>query len=277
MTDPFPKPSPTMRIASLDDLAGTTWWITGASHGLGAAFVDLLAAAGTRLLLTGRDERALGAAVKRALEKGAMSAEFVVADLSRDGAGRAFARAAEARVGPPLGLINNAGIGLHEEFVATEWAEIEALLSTNFREVVHLSHWMAQSESGTSRYLLNVSSAIAFCPVPMMAAYAATKAGLVHFGLALSEELRTRGFTVTTLCPGMMKTKFFERAKISGGERFLKLGYFNTPEFVAERGMRALLSGMPILVPGVPNAVTTVLMRALPRRFVDAVTRWLML
>lgn len=276
MTDPSRAPIRTMRIDSLDDLAGTTWWITGASHGLGAAFVDLLASAKARLLLTGRDEQALEAAALRALAKGAQSADYVVADLSREGAGRAFAKAAEARVGRPLGLINNAGIGLHEEFVATEWAEIEALLSTNFREVVHLSHWMAQSDGGSSRYLLNVSSAIAFCPVPMMAAYAATKAGLVHFGLALSEELRTRGFTVTTLCPGMMKTKFFERAKISGGEKFLKLGYFNTPEFVAKRGIRALLAGKPIVVPGLPNAVTTVLMRALPRRFVDAVTRWLM-
>jgi hypothetical protein len=62
--------------------------------------------------------------------------------------------------------------------------------------------------------VVNLSSNAAFQPGPMMASYYASKAFVLNFSLALTEEVRGTGVTVTALCPGPTRTRFQARASM---------------------------------------------------------------
>src|SRR5438094_970729 len=62
--------------------------------------------------------------------------------------------------------------------------------------------------------ILNVASLAGFTPGPLMSTYYASKAFVISHSLALRQELRNTGVTVTLLCPGPTPTEFRERAKI---------------------------------------------------------------
>lgn len=62
-------------------------------------------------------------------------------------------------------------------------------------------------------HIINFASAAAFCPQPWFAVYAATKSYVLSFSEALSEELRSRGIGVTAVCPGPVRTEFFDIAE----------------------------------------------------------------
>ena len=91
-------------------------------------------------------------------------------------------------------------------------------------------------EQGRGR-ILNVASTAAFQPIPNMAAYAASKAYVLHYSEALAEELRGTGVSVSVLCPGPTATDFGKRAGVEmlllfegplliTADRVAKEGYF---------------------------------------------------
>ncbi len=61
--------------------------------------------------------------------------------------------------------------------------------------------------------ILQMASSAAFFPQPGFAVYAATKAYVDSFSVALNEELKTRGIVVTSVCPGPVDTPFFDVAE----------------------------------------------------------------
>ena len=61
-------------------------------------------------------------------------------------------------------------------------------------------------------HIFQFASSAAFCPQPGFSIYAATKAYVLSFTMALRQEVAARGIKVTTICPGPVKTEFFETA-----------------------------------------------------------------
>ena len=124
-------------------------------------------------------------------------------------------------------------------------------------------------ERGNGR-VLNVSSLGAFQPVPGLAVYAATKAYVLSFTEALSEELRGTGVTVSALCPGVTDTDM-----VSGASQQAKIdvppGLAMTPEAVAQAGYRACMAGRVIEVPGVANELVANWARLQPRWLVRGI------
>lgn len=105
----------------------------------------------------------------------------------------------------------------------------------------------AMRERGTGR-ILNVGSVAGFLPGPYMAAYFASKAFVLSFSLALAEELRGTGITVTCLSPGPTPTEF-------GHRKTLRLRSSRSPlpvpvERVARIGYDAMTAGRRFVVPG---------------------------
>lgn len=117
--------------------------------------------------------------------------------------------------------------------------------------------------------ILNVASVAAFQPVPYQCEYAATKAFVLTFSRGLWKELRSKGITVTALCPYWTKTEFFNTAQ-TGSERDV-IHYFNamySPEEVVRRGWRDLLKGRDISTYGFTARLQLFLVKHLPHRLV---------
>lgn len=111
-------------------------------------------------------------------------------------------------------LINNAGLGDHGLFEASDWKRVEAMLDVNIKALTRLTHALLPGMIRAGRgAILNVSSITAFLPMPHMAVYAATKAYVSSFTEAIRAELRGTGVGVTALCPGPVQTEFGNLAK----------------------------------------------------------------
>ncbi len=114
--------------------------------------------------------------------------------------------------------------------------------------------------------ILNVASVASFFPGPLMAVYYASKAYMLSFSEALTEELRGTGVTVTALCPGLTRTGFHQRAQLKD-TRLSSAGYrpVMDAQTVARLGYRGLMAGKAVVVTGLINQVLTLLSRLTPR------------
>lgn len=138
-------------------------------------------------------------------------------------------------------LINNAGFGLLGEFSQRSMDDQLNMIDLNVRALTQLTHLcLPQMIARGSGQILQVSSSASFVPGPMMAVYYATKAYVTSFSLAIAEEVKDKGITVTTLCPGPVATNFF---KTAGVQAQSVQQAANSPVKVAEAGYRAMLSG----------------------------------
>jgi hypothetical protein len=102
--------------------------------------------------------------------------------------------------------------------------------------------------------ILNVASTAAFQPGPEMAVYYASKAFVLSFSEALTEEVRGTGVSITTLCPGPTNTNFQQRANMTNTQLFRKLAVMDSKN-VAAIGYRGLMKGKRVVVPGIVNKI----------------------
>jgi uncharacterized protein len=234
--------------------------ITGASEGIGRAFARRLASDGFTVTATARNEKRLQALIS---ELGEGQHAYQVADLSTvEGVAKITGMLTAGRYNL---LINNAGFGLFGAFFKAELSEIESMMRLNCDALVALSHaFLQQAESGDA--LVNVSSALAFMPMPSGGTYAATKAFVTSFTESLWYEQKNRGIYVMGLCPGVTATHFHERA---GGDETNRppAAITQTPDEVVETALQALAKReKPTVVSGVKNKLATNLTRMLPRK-----------
>ena len=103
--------------------------------------------------------------------------------------------------------------------------------------------------------MINLSSVAGFLPGPHMALYYASKSLVRLFSLALYQELRGSGVTVTCVAPGPVRTNFLERA---GARRAPLFRIFPKAdvEMVAECAWRGFKSGRRLVVPGITAKLT---------------------
>jgi short-subunit dehydrogenase len=120
--------------------------------------------------------------------------------------------------------------------------------------------------------IMNVSSTAAFQPGPFMAVYYASKAYVLSFSEALSNELEGTGVTVTCLCPGPTESGFQDRAKM-GASRLFKTLRVSKAASVARAGYRAMMRGKRLVIPGATNQIMAFLPRVSPRGIVLRVSR----
>jgi len=239
--------------------------ITGASSGIGTAFARNLPRA-TNLLLTGRNHEKL-VALASELALNGREARTVTADLATPEGRRAVIGAAED-AGIDL-LINNAGLGRIGR-VIDNTAEREAeMVQVNIVAAAELTRALLPGmlkrahEIQQHCGIIFVASSAAFMPLPYFATYAASKAFLLHYAEALSEELSHDPIDVLALCPGATETQFFARA---GVERpsFTSL---HSAERVAREGLQ-MLGQRDVHVVGPTNYLTSLVSRFLPRGWV---------
>jgi short-subunit dehydrogenase len=97
---------------------------------------------------------------------------------------------------------------------------------------------------------VNVASTAGFQPLPWSAGYSAAKAHAVTFSEALHEEVGSRGIAVTALCPGPVRTEFWENAPGQPMKQALPRPMWVSTSKVAAAGIRGLERGRRVVVPG---------------------------
>ena len=246
--------------------------ITGASFGIGLELARIFARENHSLVLVARTADKLRLLASE-LEKEHGTRSLVLAtDLTEPGA-PAYILDQTIRAGIAVDvLVNNAGFGQYGLFAESDLGECLRQIQLNVTTLTHLTHlYLPQMLERSRGGILNVASTAAFQPGPLMAVYFATKAYVLHFSEALSNELRGTGITVTCLCPGATATEFHKRANATG-QRLLKWGSMDA-RTVAEDGYRALEAGKPVVISGFKNWLVAQSVRFGPRRMVTAIAR----
>jgi short-subunit dehydrogenase len=247
--------------------------VTGASSGLGSEFAYRLARKGFDVALVARRRDRL-LALASDVEALGRKAIVVESDLAAPGAVQALLRDLDAREVDVDLLVNNAGIGLYG--VATEHTieQVDGMLRLNVLAMTELAlavgRKMAERGSGA---IINVSSTAGFQPQPYFATYAASKAYVTSFSLALAHELSTKGVHVLTHCPGPTRTEFNRVAGVRVA-RDADWAYMS-PEKCVALALRALDRRQRLVVTGWLNAAAAFLARRSPLGLVTRVTAWL--
>lgn len=208
--------------------------VTGGTHGIGRACVELLAGQGKRVLATGRDQAA-GEELAAALPL----VRFVPGDVGNpDDIKRVVGVALELGYGKIDGLINNAGMSRRVPFLQAEAADWDQVLDVNARSAfLYTRHALPGLLAGKGA-VVNVSSIAGKVGEEGLAIYCASKAALLGMTQALALEFGA-DVRFNAICPGQIATRMMDG--ILGQDdarRRLELripaGRFGTPEEVAE-------------------------------------------
>jgi len=219
--------------------------VTGASGGLGAHMATMLAGAGARVAVAARRMDALDALA--AAHPGMVAVRLDVRDP--EAAEPAVRRAADA-LGGLDGLVNNAGIawgGKAIEMPAADWQRvIEVNLSGVFHVAQAAAREMARGGGGTGGgAIVNIASILGLGTGAGVAAYATSKAGVVHLTRCLALEWARHGIRVNAIAPGYIPTDinraYLESAAGQAMEAEIPMRRFGHPEDLD--GALALLLG----------------------------------
>lgn len=244
--------------------------ITGASSGIGECFARALAARRHNLALVARSKEKLQALAAELSAQHGIQAVPLDFDLSVPGAGAALAERLRTERLPVDLLINNAGFGGRGEFWTLPLDRQSEMLRLNDLAVVELTHLLLPAMIEQRRgAIINVSSTSSFQPVAYTSTYAATKAFVTSFSMALAEEVRPYGIRVVTLCPGGTRTNFFVAGQYH--QRTLP-GGLQAPEEVVADALKALDRGGGLVVPRFLNKFSLFVQRFVPRGLVARFT-----
>jgi len=215
--------------------------VTGASSGIGRELAKQFAEHDFDLVVAAEDAE-LSDAV-RELEALGAGVEEVRVDLSTPEGVEELHRRIRALNRPLDAAALNAGIGAGGAFATdTELADELRIVDLNVRSTVQLAkHVVREMSARRSGRILFTSSIASTMPGPFQAVYNASKSFVQSFALALRNELKDSGVTVTSLMPGPTDTEFFERADML--DTAVGTGSKDDPADVARDGFEALMNG----------------------------------
>lgn len=249
------------------DLNGKTVLVTGASSGLGREIsIQLARDFHCHLVVAARREDRL-LLLQQELERDFGVNVFpVVADLSRkDDTGRLLAIALGKHKVDAAVL--NAGVTFFGRNLQLPTEQFENIIDTNIKSIVRMTnalvaHFEARQQPAA---IMLISSMAAFFPAPYQAVYSASKAFILAYANAFSQEITNPGLSITVFTPGGIKTE------MTSGEGFGDLQSWLMPVGEAAReAIYALRKRKFYYIPGFFNRIGARFMRILPRQFLSA-------
>lgn len=189
--------------------------LTGASSGLGMALAEELACRKHCLLLVALPGTGLPKLSDELAKKYKVSVRFFETDLTRVEAPAEIRKyVSEQKLVVDI-LVNNVGIGHGGAAGDYSVAEIEDSVFLNMRCTTMMTNTFVDELKKRGRaYILNIGSFGGFLPLPHKSIYSATKSYIYHFSLAVREELRGLGVSVSVAMPGPMLTNSRVRKRV---------------------------------------------------------------
>jgi short-subunit dehydrogenase len=245
-------------------------FITGATGGLGKAFAVECAGRGWDLYLTDLHQDRLALLAGSLHNTYGVGIDYLACDLTDpDGRAGLFATLRQKAVDFTF-LINVAGLDYEGPFLDRSRDELRSIIRLNVEATLEVTHAILEiANPAVPLHVIIVSSLAAFYPMPVKATYAASKRFLLDFSLALRDEIRSRGATVTALCPaGLPTTQSSLRSIQSQG----LMGQLTTQDIgaVAAQAIEAALRDRPVVIPGALNRLLQIAGSLVPPRSLAA-------
>ena len=189
-------------------LNGKVAVVTGASQGIGQGIAEVFARAGAHVVVAARNA-AKGEEVVAAIQRAGGSARWLRADLGTSAGAKGLVETVLAEVGKIDVLVHNAGVFPMATIDDLTEAELDETLAVNLKAAFWLTKAVAPSmrTRGRGRLLFTSSVTGPQVAMPMLAHYAASKAGLNGFIRAASLEYARDGITVNAVEPGYIRTQ----------------------------------------------------------------------
>lgn len=247
--------------------------ITGASNGIGLELARIHASKGGDLVLVARNKTKLDQLKSELENKYSVTVYTIGKDLSAGNAAQEVYNETQRQSIQIDYLINNAGFGDFGMFVETDWNKELQMINLNIVTLTQFTKlYLQEMVKRRSGKIMNVASTAAFQSGPTMAVYYATKAYVLSFSEAVDNEVRDKGITVTTLCPGATESGF-QAAAAMEESNLVKGKKLPTSQEVAEYGYAAMMKGKTVAIHGMMNWIMANTVRFTPRALVVKITR----
>jgi short-subunit dehydrogenase len=247
--------------------------ITGASNGIGLELAKVHASKGGDLVLVARNKTKLDELKAELESQFKVSVYTIGKDLSaNNSAQEVYDETTKQNIQIDY-LINNAGFGDFGIFAETEWNKELQMINLNITTLTQFTKlYLQDMVKRRSGKIMNVASTAAFQSGPTMAVYYATKSYVLHFSEAVDNEVRDKGVTVTTLCPGPTESGF-QAAAAMEESNLVKGKKLPTAKEVAEYGYSSMMKGKTVAIHGMMNWIMANSVRFTPRALVVKLTR----
>lgn len=232
--------------------------VTGGASGIGLEFVKLLLNDNYKVFVIDNNKKNLKD-LKSKLNSGNFSC--INEDLTeRSSPMKIYKKLKDQKIDI---LINNAGFGTFGKFYKTNWKIEEKMINLHVLNTTLLTKlFLKDMVKRNEGKILNISSVAAFQPGPLMSLYYATKAYILHFTEAISNEVKDKNISISVLCPGQTNTNF--QKNVSSKKNRINFSS-SCPEKVAKYGYNSLKNNITVSVPGYLNKLIVFLNRILPR------------
>ena len=162
-------------------------------------------------------------------------------------------------------LVNASGFGKFGPFTGMDLGTMMNMIDLNDKAYVAMvTLTLPYMKAGGEIY--QIGSLSSFQPVPYINVYGASKAFVLSFSRALNVELKKQGIRVMAVCPGWVRTEFFDHAVTD--DTITYYNRFYTPEQVIRRALRDMKKGRDVSVCGFPVRMQVRLTKLLPHRLV---------
>jgi NAD(P)-dependent dehydrogenase (short-subunit alcohol dehydrogenase family) len=207
-------------------LAGKVALVTGTAAGIGRAILELFASEGASVM--GADVRSEpGEAVVAPMRERGLSVAFCTADVSRRADAETLVAETVARFGGLDVVVNNAGIGIFGKTVEnTTEDEWDRTLAINLKSAYLVSHFAVphlRARGGGS--IVNFASVHAYATTEGVAAYAASKGGVLALSRQMALDLAKDNVRVNAMIPGAVDTDMLRSHAEREGKSYEELGF----------------------------------------------------
>ena len=169
-------------------------------------------------------------------------------------------------------LVNASGYGKFDAFENLDLDTQLGMIDLNAKALTAITYMtLPYLKRGSKVY--QIGSLSSFQPVPYIGVYGATKAYVLSFTRAINAELRKTGIKMMAVCPGWVRTEFFDRAVVDN-EVITYYNKFFTAKQVVTRAIRDMKKGKDVSVVGFSIRAQVLLTKLLPHKLVMKI--WLM-
>lgn len=190
------------------DWAGKTYWLIGASEGLGRALAKIMADEGVDLILSARSESRL----QEVADELSRPARIVGVDVSDTES----VRAAAASIGPIDGVVFLAGV--YWPMAATEWNadDAETMMDVNLMGAMRvLGATVPDMVQRNAGHIVLTGSLSGFRGLPGAIGYSASKAGIMSLAETMKSDLKSTSVEVQLVNPGFIRTRLTDKNNFS--------------------------------------------------------------